>query len=46
MVTKDVLEKLLVAAVLKALGMNRELDVISFNRTIFVPNRTLNFNLT
>ena len=26
MVTKDVLEKLLVAAVLKALGMNRELD--------------------
>ena len=34
MVTKDVLEKLLVAAVLKALGMNRELDVISFNRTI------------
>ena len=35
MVTKDVLEKLLVAAVLKALGMNRELDVISFNRVTY-----------
>lgn len=34
MITKDVLEKLLVAAVLKALGMNNELDVVSFNRTV------------
>lgn len=34
MITKKVLEKLLVAAVLKALGMNNELDVMSFNKTI------------
>ena len=30
MVTKDVLEKLLVAAVLKALGMNREIGCYIF----------------